>query len=163
MITSTVILSVSALALFLLNWRKNGEHVEGLKQGVIYMLQTLPLIIGAFILAGLIEVLIPTEFVHSWLSAEAGIRGIFLGTIGGMLMAVGPYAAFPIIASVMASGAGLGTVIAAITGWCLLGMSKLPFETAFLGAGFYIRKTLISIPFCLLAGFVAYALEVLFL
>ncbi len=35
MITSTVILSVSALALFLLNWRKNGEHVEGLKQGVI--------------------------------------------------------------------------------------------------------------------------------
>ena len=163
MITSTMILTVSAMALFLVNWRQNGEHIEGLRQGIIQLLQTLTLIVGAFILAGLIEVLMPVEFVRSWLSAEAGIRGIFLGTIGGMLLAVGPYAAFPIIASIMASGAGLATIIATVTSWCLLGMSKLPYETAFLGAGFVIKKTLISIPFCLLAGFIAYALEILFL
>ncbi|MGI6084752.1 MAG: hypothetical protein ACOYIF_04835, partial [Acetivibrionales bacterium] len=95
----------------------------------------------------------------NWLSKEAGMKGIFLGAFGGMLLATGPYAAFPIIAAVMVSGAGLGTVVALITGWCLLGLSKAPFETAFYGAKFFTYKLVISIPFCLAAGILAHIAE----
>lgn len=76
-----------------------------------------------------------------------------------MVLAMGPYAAFPIIASIMASGAGLGTVVALITGWRLLGLSKAPFELTFFGGKLFFYKMLLSIPFCFGAGLVAHVLE----
>lgn len=69
---TTIILSLLAAILILINSRKTGKQVEGIKVGLKQMLQTLPLILGAFILAGMIEVLIPAEFVQQWLSKEAG-------------------------------------------------------------------------------------------
>ncbi|HZK00043.1 MAG TPA: permease [Tissierellaceae bacterium] len=159
MTQTTIILSLVAIILIFINSRKTGKQVEGLKSGMKQMLQTLPLILGAFILAGMIEVLIPAEFVQQWLSKEAGPKGIILGTFGGMILAMGPYAAFPIIASIMASGAGLGTVVSLITGWALLGLSKAPFEAAFFGAKFFTYKMVFSIPFCIIAGFLAHLIE----
>lgn len=159
MLQTTIILSVATIILIIVNAKKTGKHFEGLKSGMKLLVQSLPLILCAFILSGMIEVLIPVEFVQNWLSKEAGIKGIFLGTFGGMLMAAGPYAAFPIIAAIMVSGAGLGTVVALITGWCLLGLSKAPFETAFYGAKFFTYKLLISIPFCLVAGLLGHIVE----
>lgn len=160
MTQTTIILSIVALILFVINSRITGKQYDGLKSGLQQFLKTAPLIIGAFILAGFIEVLIPREFVHNWLSKEAGLKGVVLGTFGGMLLAVGPYAFFPIVSSIMASGAGLGTIISMITGWTLLGLSKMPYETAFLGVEFYTKKLLYSIPFSLLAGLIAFVLEV---
>ncbi|MGI6176347.1 MAG: permease [Christensenellales bacterium] len=160
MLQATVILSVAAIILILVNARKTGKQFEGLKSGMKQMLQSLPLILCAFILAGMIEVLIPMEFIRNWLSKEAGLKGIFLGTFGGMLLATGPYAAFPIIATIMVSGAGLGTFIALIAGWCLLGLSKAPFETAFYGVKFFTYKLLISVPFCFVVGLLGHIVEI---
>lgn len=163
MAQTTIILSSLALALTLVNAKTTGKHLEGLRVGFRQLAQTAPLILGAFILAGMIEVLVPAEFVQNWLSAEAGIRGILLGSFGGMLLAMGPYAAFPIIGSILASGAGVGTTIALITSWCILGMIKAPFETAFFGPKFFIYKTLCSIPFCIVAGLVGHLVEMVVL
>ncbi|MDR7869331.1 MAG: permease [Tissierellaceae bacterium] len=159
MTQSTIILSIVAIILIFINSKKTGKQVEGLKSGMKQMLNTLPLILGAFILAGMIEVLIPAEFVQRWLSKEAGFKGIILGTFGGMILAMGPYASFPIIASIMASGAGLGTIVSIITGWTLLGLSKAPFETAFFGVKFFAYKLVFSIPFCFIAGLLAHVIE----
>jgi len=161
MVQTTIILSITAVLLMFVNSKKNGKQYEGLIVGIKQMVQTVPLIIGAFILAGLIEVLIPEEFVRSWLSKEAGFKGIFLGTFAGMILAMGPYAAFPIAYSILDSGAGLGTIVALITSWCLLSLSKMPFETAFFGVKFFISKLLFSIPFAVISGFIAHLLEVL--
>ena len=161
MTLTVVILSALAVILFFVNRKENGKQVEGLKIGMRQMLQSLPLILGAFVLAGMIEVLIPGEFVKDWLSAEAGIKGIVLGTFGGMLLAMGPYAAFPIIASILASGAGLGTVVALITSWSLMGLSKAPFESSFFGLKFFFYKSILSLPFCLAAGLIAHAVDLL--
>jgi uncharacterized membrane protein YraQ (UPF0718 family) len=163
MLQTTAILSAATIILILVNTRKTGKQFKGLQSGMKQMLQSLPLILCAFILAGMIEVLIPMEFIQNWLSKEAGLKGIFLGTFGGMLLATGPYAAFPIISAIMVSGAGLGTVIALITGWCLLGLSKAPFETAFYGVRFFIYKLLISVPFCFVAGLLGHIAEMAFL
>lgn len=160
MLPTTIVLSVIAIILIIVNAKKTGKHYEGLKSGMRLLLQSLPLILCAFILSGMIEVLIPVEFVQNWLSKEAGMKGIFLGSFGGMLLAAGPYAAFPIIATIMVSGAGLGTVVSLITGWCLLGLSKAPFETAFYGVKFFIYKLIASIPFCLAAGILAHIIEI---
>ena len=163
MLQTTVALSIVAVILIMVNAKLSGRHMEGLKAGLKQALLSIPLIIVAFILAGMLEVLIPREFVQSWLSREAGLKGIVLGTFGGMLLAVGPYASFPIIASIWASGAGLGTVVAILTGWALLGLDKAPFETAFFGTKFYVYKWGVSALFCLGAGFIAHVLELVLL
>lgn len=163
MTQSTIILSVVAIILVFINSKKTGKQVEGLKSGIKQMLKTLPLILGAFILAGMIEVLIPEKFIQEWLSKEAGLKGIIIGTFGGMILAMGPYASFPIIASIMTSGAGLGTIVSLITGWTLLGFSMAPFEVAFFGGRFFLYKLVFNIPFCFLAGFIAYLIEMIVL
>ncbi len=160
MFQTTAILSVAAMILVGVNYKYNGKHMEGLKVGMRQLVQTIPLILCAFILAGMIEVLIPVEFVENWLSKEAGLKGIVLGTFGGMLLAMGPYASFPIIASILVSGAGLGTVVALITGYCVLGLSKAPYETAFYGVKYFVYKSLIGIPFCLAAGLLAHIIDI---
>ncbi|MFS8541229.1 MAG: permease [Tissierellales bacterium] len=160
MAQTTIIFSIAAFLLMIVNSKKNGKQYEGLKAGLKQMIQTAPLILGAFILAGLIEVLIPEEFVRSWLSKEAGFKGIFLGTFAGMILAMGPYAAFPLASSILGSGAGIGTIVALVTGWCLLSLSKMPFETAFFGVKFFLSKLLISIPFAIFSGFIAHLLEI---
>lgn len=101
MAQTTVVLSIIAFLLIFLNYKKTGKQIEGLKVGLKQMINTIPLILGAFILAGMIEVLIPVEFVQNWLSKEAGLKGIVMGTFGGMILAMGPYASFPIIASIL--------------------------------------------------------------
>lgn len=161
MTQTTIILSIIAIILTVINSKNNGRQYEGLKLGLKQFIKTMPIILGAFILAGIIEVLIPREFVQNWLSKEAGLKGILLGTFGGMLLAMGPYAFYPIVASLMVSGAGLGTIISIITSWTLLGLSKAPFEIGFFGVDFTIKKIIFSIPFSLLAGFIAYILELI--
>ena len=87
MLQTTVALSIVAVILIMVNAKLSGRHMEGLKAGLKQALLSIPLIIVAFILAGMLEVLIPREFVQSWLSREAGLKGIVLGTFGGMLLA----------------------------------------------------------------------------
>ncbi|NLK43113.1 MAG: hypothetical protein GX300_01820 [Tissierellia bacterium] len=163
MTQTTVILSIIAIVLIVINWKINGRQYEGLRLGLKQFIKTMPIILGAFILAGIIEVMIPREFVQNWLSKEAGLKGIFLGTFGGMLLAMGPYAFFPIVSTLMVSGAGLGTIISIITGWSLLSLSKTPFEIGFFGVEFTIKKTIYSIPLSLIAGLIAYILELIVL
>ncbi len=158
MLLPVIIFGALGIVLFLVNFRRK-KHVWGLEAGGKQLLGVLPILAIAFILAGMLEVLLPEEFVRTWLAREAGFRGIFLGTLGGMLMAMGPYASFPIIASIYGAGAGLGTVIALITGWSLLGLSRVPFEAGTLGIKFSLIRMGLGFPFCLAAGLVAHWLE----
>ncbi|NLK63512.1 MAG: hypothetical protein GX289_00295 [Tissierellia bacterium] len=160
MTQTTIILSIAALILVFLNAKKTGRHYQGLKSGLKQLIKTAPLIIGAFLLAGIIEVLIPSEFVKNWLSREAGIKGVVFGSFGGMLLGIGPYAFFPVVSSILATGAGLGTLVSLIAGWCLLNLSRMSYETAFLGVKFFTLKLILSIPLSLMAGFIAYFLEI---
>ena len=138
MIIPTLILLSLAVVLLLYNYRHK-QHLDGLFAGINRFLKICPILLSAFVLAGMLEALIPEEFVRQWLAREAGITGVFLGTLGGTLLAMGPYASFPIIASVYGAGAGLGTTIALITGWTLLSLSKLPYEVGVLGIRYKVH------------------------
>jgi uncharacterized membrane protein YraQ (UPF0718 family) len=158
---TTAILALVALALFVFNARQKGQQVVGLITGLKLLLKNLPIILLALILAGMVEVLIPRDFVQNWLSAEAGIRGVIIGVLGGVMLAMGPYATLPIVSSIYVSGAGVGTVIALISSWSLLGLSKTPHEAAHLGGKYIAYKTILGLILSFLAGCVGLGLEYL--
>lgn len=160
MTLSIVIFSILAAILFIINLM-NGKHRDGLKAGFKQFITALPVILLAMLLAGILETLIPEELIKRWLAQEAGFTGIFIGTLGGMLMAFGPYASYPIIAVIFHAGAGLGTTIALMAGWSFLNLTKLPFESSFLGYKFSLLRMGLGLPLCILAGIIAHLIDLL--
>jgi len=73
-------------------------------------------LIFAFIVAGMIQVLLPRETLSKWLGVESGMRGILIGSVVGGLAPGGPYVSLPIVAGLLRSGAGVGTMVAFLTG-----------------------------------------------
>lgn len=91
------------------------------------------MLVAAFLVAGLTQVLISKEMVETWLSASSGWRGILLASLAGALIPGGPYVYYPIAGSLLTSGAGLGVLIAFISAKNLWSISRLPYEFALLG------------------------------
>jgi len=99
--------------------------LDGLSNGGRLLLFTLPRMLFAFAVAGLIQVLIPSDLISQWLGADSGVRGLLIGTLAGTFTPGGPMMHFPIVASLLNSGAGAGPVIAYLTAWSLLGIHRL--------------------------------------
>ena len=87
-----------------------------------------------FVLAGLIDVLVPASTLVQWLGEERANRGIFVGWAVGLLMPGGPYVFFPIVANLFAKGAAAGPLIALITAKTLVSpIRMLTYEAPLLG------------------------------
>jgi len=131
----TLFLTSVALLLAGIAWRRGGLLLvwEGLRQSGNALLSVVPLLLAAFLVAGLTQVMITQELVQRWLGASAGWRGIALACLGGALIPGGPYVYYPIAAVMLRSGAGLGVLVAFVTAKNLWSVSRLPLEFALLG------------------------------
>jgi uncharacterized membrane protein YraQ (UPF0718 family) len=156
MLIPTIIMGVIAIALLIVAYQKgSGEHILGLKEAGNILLQILPLLIFAFIIAGIIPLLIPTEMIAKWVGAESGFRGILIGTVVGGLTPGGPYTAMPIAAGLLQAGASIGTMVAFMTGWSLWAFTRLPLEIGLMGWKFTGVRLACTFFFPIVAGLIA--------
>ena len=87
-----------------------------------------------FILAGLIDVLVPTAVLVKWLGAERGGHGILVGWAAGLAIPGGPYVLFPIMANLFGKGVAAGPLIALISAKTLVSpIRMLTYEAPLLG------------------------------
>ncbi len=156
MIIAFIILAVLAVAAFVFAYKKgDGSHTLGFRIAGNTFINTAPLLFIAFMLAGFMQVVIPPELIKNWLGEEAGLKGIFIGSIGGALIPGGPYIAFPVIATIFKAGAGLGTAVACVTGWALWGVITTMFELAIIGHRFTFLRLGLVLIFPPFAGILA--------
>ncbi len=156
MLIPTVIMGVIAIVLLVVVYQRGGgEHILGLKLAGNLLLQIIPILIFAFIIAGMIQVLVPTEMISRWVGAESGLRGILIGTAIGGFMPGGPYVSLPIAAGLLRSGAGIGTMVALITAWSLLAVARLPIEIGLIGWKFTLIRLACVFFFPPIAGLIA--------
>lgn len=159
MLVPTLSMAVLAIALLAVGYfRGNGEHVAGLKAGGGMIVQILPLLACAFVVAGMVQVLIPSATVARWIGTESGARGIWIGTLAGGLTPGGPYVSMPIVAGLLRAGAGMGTLVAFLTGWSLLAVARLPMEVGLLGWRFTVARLACTFFFPPIAGWLAHLL-----
>src|SRR3989338_5575264 len=159
MLIPTMIMGVLACALFLIGYFKGeGQHIIGIKTAINMIAGIIPLLIFAFIVAGMVQVLIPHEVIAKWVGAESGIKGILIGTVAGGLAPGGPYVSLPIVAGLLRSGASAGTMVAFLTGWSLWAVSRLPMEVGILGWRFTLIRLASTFFFPPIAGLIAQAL-----
>ena len=156
MLIPTIVLASVALILLFIGYQKGGgAHVAGLKTAANLLLQIFPLLISAFIIAGIIPLLIPQEQISRWVGAESGMRGILVGTVVGGCLPGGPFVTLPIAAGLLQVGAGVGTMVALVTGWSLLAFSRLPLEIGIMGWKFTLIRLACTFFFPPIAGFIA--------
>ncbi|MGC9365348.1 MAG: permease [Fidelibacterota bacterium] len=156
MLIPTLIMAAIALILLGIGYSKgSGLHLIGLKSAWRMTYQVLPLLIFAFIIAGMIQVLLPQNLLDRWVGAESGLRGIIIGTVAGGLTPGGPYVALPVIAGFLKSGAGVGTMVAYLTSWSLWAVARLPMEFGILGWRFTLVRLASTFFFPPIAGLIA--------
>ena len=161
MIPAYIVLFVMVTSLLVVAYRrKDGSVKKGVKGGMKTLWSLIPILVAAFLLAGLLPQAISPEVIQSWLGDESGIRGILIGSLAGMLIPGGPYVAFPLINSVYTAGASLSTAIAFVTGWAVLSIGRIPFEISFMGPKFTLIRLSIVIFMPPLAGLIAYLIFV---
>ena len=153
---STIVLLVITLGLLLFVFlRDESLALSGIKIAGKTLWNNLTLLLAGFLLAGLVQVLLPRELIVNWLGDEAGFKSILIGCIAGGLIPGAPYAVFPIIGGLYKAGAGLGAVVGFITAWSLWSVSRLPVEFALIDPQVALIRYGITFLFPPLAGFIA--------
>jgi len=118
-------------------------------------IQVLPLLIFAFTVAGMVQVLIPNDILPKWVGLESGLRGVLIGTVAGGLAPGGPFVSLPIAAGLLRAGASVGTMVAFLTGWSLWAVGRLPMEVGILGWKFTLIRLACTFFFPPIAGILA--------
>lgn len=154
---STGIFWLGALALLgIAYWKAPGIAADGLRSGAGLLWSVLPRLLAAFAIAGLIQVLIPQGVVLRWIGPESGWQGIAVASVAGPLTPGGPMLSFPILAGLHQAGAGLGPLVAYLTGWSLLGLHRiLAWELPLLGPRFVVVRLAVSLVLPPLVGYLA--------
>ncbi len=158
MLIAIAVMAVLAIALLLIGYFKGGgQYLTGLKSGALMVVEILPLLIFAFIVAGMVQVLLPHELLSRWVGAESGLRGILMGSLAGGFTPGGPYVSLPIVAGLLRSGAGTGTMVAFLTSWSLIAVGRLPMEVGILGWKFTAVRLACTFFLTPIAGLLANA------
>jgi uncharacterized membrane protein YraQ (UPF0718 family) len=156
MLIPTLVMALLAVILLIIGYSKGeGQHITGLKSAMKMTVDILPMLIFAFIMAGMIQTLLPQELLSKWIGEESGIRGILIGTVAGGITPGGPYVSLPLAAGFLRAGAGIGTMVAFLTAWSLWAVSRLPMEIGIMGLKFTLVRLACTFLFPPIAGFLA--------
>jgi uncharacterized membrane protein YraQ (UPF0718 family) len=156
MIWPSVIMGIIAMILFVIAYYNGkGQHWVGIQSALQMTVSILPLLLFAFLVAGLIQALIPKEVILKWVGQESGLRGIFIGTFAGALAPGGPYVSLPVAAIFIQSGASIGTIVAFLSGWSLWAINRIPMEIAILGWKITLVRFASTFFFPPIAGIIA--------
>ena len=155
-LTLIVMLALAVLLGILAYIKSPPLVLEGFKDGAKMFWDILPVLVIAFIAAGLIGKVLPRELMTTWMGAESGLRGILLGTVAGAITPGGPFIQFPIVAALLKSGAGIAPMMAYVTSWSLLGLNRfIVFEVPMLGWKFAGARIIASLAFPVIIGLLA--------
>ena len=142
-------------------WRGGLELLgSGVGDGLDLLVRYGLLIVVAFLAAGLAQVLIPRDAVEGVLGDQAGLSGIALASIGGMLTPSGPFVSMPIAATLLKSGASPGAVVAYVSAWSLLAVHRfVAWEIPILGFRFALLRWGLCLLLPIAAGLAAQGLK----
>jgi uncharacterized membrane protein YraQ (UPF0718 family) len=156
----TIITYVFALIAAVLSWmawqRSPAVLVSGWKTSLEVFLTLVPLMVLSLGIAQLALALIPKEQIAQWIGQESGWRGIWIGSLAGVLAPGGPMIVFPMAAGFLQAGAGLGTLVAYVTAWSMWGARILLLESALIDPQFALFRFLSCLFVPPLAGGIAH-------
>ncbi len=154
---SFLILCGITIILMIVAYWKKGWHLpfSGLVQGGRMLWDIAPNLLLGFALAGIVQVLIPREYVAKLLGEGSGFKGILIATVAGAIAPGGPYINVPLVASFYQSGASVGPLAAFLTAWAIIPINRtLVYEIPLLGTPFAFARYVASLAFPFVIGMI---------
>ena len=159
----TIIVGLITVVLLALVHTKGGNAGEATVDGLITLAKFLPVLGFALVAASCLVYLVPPEFVAKWVGKDSGGKGIFIGSIAGMIVPPGgPIVVYAIVAGLIKSGAGYASMVSFVTAYNLLAVHRFPFELTMVGWKFVALRALSVILLAPLAGFLAIGVAAFF-
>lgn len=149
-----VLIGTTAVATILVTLQSGLTHMVGIVVGALgFMALLLPKVSAGVVIAATIPVLVPRERISKWIGRDSGLRGLVFATLAGACLPGGPSMAYPLAASLMASGADLGASLAFVSAWNLFNLNRtLIWELSFLPADLVAFRVLLCLPLPVLLG-----------
>jgi uncharacterized membrane protein YraQ (UPF0718 family) len=109
--------------------------------------------VAALLLAGLMQVLVPQDFVSRHFGQGGGLRALLLATLAGVVTPGGPMVTMPFMVALANSGAALSSLVAYMTAWSLFGLQRIiAWEAPLMGWRFVFARVVPSLAFPVIAG-----------
>lgn len=129
---------------------------EAVDNDIGMVLKTIPRIVAAMLVAGMIWVMLPRDRLTKMIGSESGMKGLVIAAIAGIVTPGGPSAAFSLLAVLGGAGADRGALVAYIASWSMLGFQRIiVWDVPMMGAEFSLTRFLISLPLPIVAGLIA--------
>ena len=151
------VLVLAVASALLLYGIKGGDAVRAALEDDLRLFALLAFFVPAVLfLSANFEVLTPRAVIERWLGAGAGLKGILIATVAGMFTPGGPWLAFPVVLALRRAGADWGPLVAYVTSWSLLSVTRiLVFEIPLVGLDFVAVRYPATVLLPVLAGVVA--------
>jgi uncharacterized membrane protein YraQ (UPF0718 family) len=116
----------------------------------------LPKMLAGCLISAFVTRLLPKEVVARLVGEESGILGLLIAMVMGAALPGGPLTIFPVAGAFLLLGADVGTAIAFITAWNLLGYNRaLIWELPFFGPHFVLWRVIVALPLPIVSGLIA--------
>lgn len=161
--TMFVVFLALAVASGALVWWLKGEAVfrAALVEDGWMVLETLPRVVIALGVAGILWALLPRERISTMVGRNSGVMGLVLATVAGAITPGGPTSAFALLAMLGSLGADRGTLVTYIAAWATLGLQRiLVWDIPMMGIDFSTLRFVSTLPLPVLAGLLARALPI---
>ena len=130
--------------------------LQSLRDDASMVAYLLPKLVGAVLIAGFIQELLPPGFFGRYMGEENGVKGMAIATVAGTVTPGGPMTSFPFVTLLRATGTGIGSLVAYVTAWTTMGLQRvLMWEVPLMGAEFAIIRFVASMPLAIIAGMLA--------
>lgn len=155
--TSFFVLCGITVILIIVAYSKKGWQLplSGLEQGGRMFWDVAPNLLLGFALAGIVQVLIPKEYVAKLLGEGSGFKGLLIATVAGAVAPGGPFINVPLVASFYKSGASVGPLAAFLTAWGIVPIIRtLIYEIPLMGTPFAFARYAASLAFPFIIGMI---------
>jgi uncharacterized membrane protein YraQ (UPF0718 family) len=151
---STLVLAAAALVFAIIAYLKDPSlPAIGARNGLSMLGFVLPRLIPALLLAGLFQVVVPQEVVSRYFGREAGLRGLVMAMLAGIMTPGGPMVSVPFLVALANSGAALPALVTYMTAWSLFGLQRIiAWEAPLMGWKFVWVRIIPSLAFPIVAG-----------
>jgi uncharacterized membrane protein YraQ (UPF0718 family) len=155
--STAIIASVSLAAGIAVYVRDGGARALAiLTNDLDLLIGMLPKMSAGCLIAAFVTRLLPREVVARVVGGESGLLGILVAMTMGAVLPGGPLTIYPVAGAFLLLGADVGTAVAFITAWNLLGYNRaLIWELPFFGPEFVGWRVLIALPLPIIAGIMA--------
>lgn len=147
-----------AAACAVIVWHRDGPEAVAriIEHDLELVLDVTPKVAAGCLIAAFVTRLIPRRMVARWVGEGSGFTGLFIAYLAGVLVPGGPFTAYPLALGFLVAGADLGAVIAFITSWLLLSVTRtVVWELGFFSPEVIGLRLLVCLPLPLIAGWLA--------